>query len=127
MLYINSEIIKAMEMKEQLITQDTLELTPNTLENSYFIYRYNEVIDFWNQNSNDVTLESLDNSPFFFQLHKLLSKNYIKILLVLFLTFAPFINLFIFGLFFFYYFYLRREGLIHKKNLKKIPNPFENY
>ena len=66
----------------------------------------------------------LDESAFFMKVNHLLSKHLTKILFVLLLTFAPFVNMAIFGFFCFYYLFLRKQGKIHKQNLKAVPNPF---
>lgn len=95
-------------MKEKLLREATPAQTPN--RPAYFIDRYNQVVDVYNASIDTpgIQLELLDNNPTFAKISRIFSKPIIKIALVLLLAFAPIINLFILGMFIFYYLFLRR-------------------
>ena len=102
--------------------------TPAPQQNEYFIDRYNQVVEIYNNSeAGGIQLEQLDNSRTFLNIHKTLSKTLVKVLMVVLLAFLPFVNLFIFGTLVFYLLFLRREGKKHRNNLKRVRNPMESY
>lgn len=114
-----------MEMKEKLV--QGREASDGAT--SYFIHRYNNVIETYNEavTTPGAYLEPMDANPFFMKVNRLLSRGLVQVLLVVLLVGAPVLNLFCLGFLWFYYLHLRKEAKIHQRNLKKCSNPLQGF